>query len=254
MSTIGHESELISVGGLKAALQKLKTDKVDPKANVSETVSAISYNTADKKITKTINGNVTDVVSASTIVIDGGGITSHQDISGKADKSTTLAGYGITDAYTKDQTYTRTEINNLVTTPDQKYVTVANMSELPNPGAKDTIYRVGGNTFYTEYGWDGSAYIKLSEKHYDVDTTPVVNSEKLITSGGVFDKITTKSFVIPANATSWIDKTSLLKGKKVLMKSSVNGQFPIYDGGTDIRMGLYDHWVFYDFTNIQSTV
>lgn len=34
-------------------------------------------------------------------------ITSHQDISGKADKSTTLAGYGITNAYTKD------EIDNL---------------------------------------------------------------------------------------------------------------------------------------------
>ena len=33
-------------------------------------------------------------------------LTSHQDISGKADKATTLAGYGITDAYTK------TEISN----------------------------------------------------------------------------------------------------------------------------------------------
>lgn len=30
-------------------------------------------------------------------------ITAHQDISGKADKSTTLAGYGITNAYTKDE-------------------------------------------------------------------------------------------------------------------------------------------------------
>ena len=39
---------------------------------------------------------------------DNGYLTEHQDISGKADKATTLGGYGITDAYTK------TEIDSLV--------------------------------------------------------------------------------------------------------------------------------------------
>ena len=34
---------------------------------------------------------------------DSGFLTRHQDISGKADKATTLAGYGITDAYTKSE-------------------------------------------------------------------------------------------------------------------------------------------------------
>lgn len=33
---------------------------------------------------------------------------------GKADKATTLAGYGITDAYTKTETYTQTEVNALL--------------------------------------------------------------------------------------------------------------------------------------------
>ena len=33
---------------------------------------------------------------------DSGYLTQHQDISGKADKATSLAGYGITDAYDKD--------------------------------------------------------------------------------------------------------------------------------------------------------
>ena len=37
-----------------------------------------------------------------------GYLTQHQDISGKADKATSLSGYGITDAYTK------TEINTMV--------------------------------------------------------------------------------------------------------------------------------------------
>ena len=35
--------------------------------------------------------------------------------SGKADKATTLAGYGITDAYTKTETYTQDEVNALLT-------------------------------------------------------------------------------------------------------------------------------------------
>lgn len=34
-------------------------------------------------------------------------------LSTKANKSTTLSGYGITDAYTKDETYTQAEINTL---------------------------------------------------------------------------------------------------------------------------------------------
>ena len=32
----------------------------------------------------------------------------------KADKATTLSGYGITDAYTKGETYSRTEINDAI--------------------------------------------------------------------------------------------------------------------------------------------
>ena len=117
MATTGHESEAINVQGLKASLQKLKTDHID----------------------------------------------------GKADEATTLAGYGITDAYTK------TEVNGLVDTPHQNYVTVAATSQtaaatdvLPASGqAADTIYRVsnwdgsansGAGAFdatcYSEYAWD----------------------------------------------------------------------------------------------------
>ena len=63
----------------------------------------------------------------SELTNDSGFLTSHQDISGKADKSNTLSGYGITDAYTKTEVdnalntkanasnvYTKTETNNLI--------------------------------------------------------------------------------------------------------------------------------------------
>lgn len=96
----------------------------------------------------------------------------------KADKATTLAGYGIQDAYTKSETYTKTEVNGLVDTPHQNYVTVQATSQttaatdvLPASGqAADTIYRVsnwdgssnnGAGSFdvtkYSEYAWDDAS-------------------------------------------------------------------------------------------------
>ena len=149
-----------SLGLADTAIQQHQD--ISGKADKSSTVSTVAYDTTSKKITKTINGTTTDVVSASTLKTDmgltkndvglgnvgnfkavstaasqgltsteksnaraniGAGtgtitgitmngsskgtsgvvdlgtvITSHQDISGKADAATTLAGYGITDA------------------------------------------------------------------------------------------------------------------------------------------------------------
>ena len=87
----------------------------------------------------------------------------------KADKATTLAGYGITNAYTK------TEVNDLVDTPHQNYVTVQTYSDLPATGSADTIYRVSSYdgsvpevnvTKYSEYAWSTSLsqYIFLCVK------------------------------------------------------------------------------------------
>ena len=48
--------------------------KTQAEINASDTVSNVTYDTTNKKITKTIKGSTTDVVTASTIVTDGGGI------------------------------------------------------------------------------------------------------------------------------------------------------------------------------------
>ena len=77
------------------------------------------------------------------------------------------------DVYTKTETYTKTEVNGLVDTPHQEYVTVDAFANLPATGSKDTIYRVSnynGSTsqvdasVYSEYAWDGSQYIFLCVK------------------------------------------------------------------------------------------
>jgi hypothetical protein len=63
---------------------------ISGKADKSSTVSTVSYDATNKKIQKTINGITTDVVTAATIVTDGGGLTSHQNI--KTINSTSLVG------------------------------------------------------------------------------------------------------------------------------------------------------------------
>ena len=77
------------------------------------------------------------------------------------------------DRYTKSETYTKTEVNGLVDTPHQEYVTVDAYANLPATGGKDTIYRVSnynGSTsqvdasVYSEYAWDGSQYVFLCVK------------------------------------------------------------------------------------------
>lgn len=62
---------------------------------------------ADQTVLDTVSGKVDANETA---------ITSLQD--GKADKATTLAGYGITDAYKKTETYTQTEVDAKLTWAD----------------------------------------------------------------------------------------------------------------------------------------
>lgn len=67
--------------------------------------------------------------------------------------------------------YSKTEVNELVSTPHQNYVTVATYSELPASGSTDTIYRISNYDgtqveagVYSEYAWSGSAYVFLAAK------------------------------------------------------------------------------------------
>lgn len=109
------------------------------------------------------------------------------------------------DVYTKDETYSKNQLNNLITTPDQEFVTVTATDEitdvtdlLPAQGEADTIYRVGNwdghdedtpydTTCYSEYAWDGIQYVCLDVKHPGIDETPTKSSSNLVESGGVYD-------------------------------------------------------------------
>ena len=67
------EAVQTSLGLADSAIQSHQD--ISGKADKSATVSSVSYDTTNKKITKTINGTTSDVVTAAKIVTDGGGIT-----------------------------------------------------------------------------------------------------------------------------------------------------------------------------------
>lgn len=119
-------------------------------------------------------------------------------INGKADKATTLSGYGIADAYTKDETYTRTEADSAISTAVKQaiagvYVVKGSVAfaSLPTTGMEagwvynisdaftttagfvegaGKSYPAGTNVVYTAEGWDAlpgtydfSGYLKAED-------------------------------------------------------------------------------------------
>ena len=95
-------------------------------------------------------------------------IATKKDLENKADKATTLAGYGITDAYTKE------EINTKFGSVYHVKGSVATYDDLPDDATVGDVYNIldsGAN-----YVWTGTEWDKLSET---VDLSDYVTKEEL---------------------------------------------------------------------------
>ena len=155
----------------------------------------------------TIRSNATAGKSASDTIATYGDIvthdadeflTEHQDISGKADKATTLSGYGITDAYTK------TEIDGKLTGAMHYKGTVATVDALPSSGnTKGDVYNVTSTG--DNYAWDGSAWDKLSGV---VDLSGYVQTSRKING-----KALTGDITLSASDVSAVPTTRKVNGK-----------------------------------------
>ena len=89
------------------------TTKLAPYALIANTISSETFEGFKTTNTGAINDAKQAGLDASAA------LNEYKDtvttaLSGKADKATTLAGYGITDAYTKSETYTKTEVGDLI--------------------------------------------------------------------------------------------------------------------------------------------
>ena len=118
------------------------------------------------------------------------------DFNNKADKATTLGGYGITDAYTKGEIDSK--ISNVYEIKGSS--TVANLPTNPEVGdvyniidsgtitGTEIVLSTGDNVVYTSDGWDKlSATIDLSgyQEKLTFDNTPTADSTNPVTSEGI---------------------------------------------------------------------
>ena len=102
-------------------------------------------------------------------------------IAGKANKATTLAGYGITDAYTK------TEVDNKITGVYRYKGSVATVSALPANASVGDVYNVESDGM--NYAWDGTKWDELGGSVDLTDYYTKTQTDTLL--GGKADKSTT---------------------------------------------------------------
>lgn len=170
-------AELNYVDGVTSNIQT----QLNNKADASSSVSTVAY--GSNKITKTINGDTTDVVTAATIVTDGGGILSSTigaasgvcplDSNQKV-PAANLPSYvdDVVEAYPRtgqtrlSSTWLATEsASGTVITPESGviYVLMTTVTfidpDASSSHSTDTITWPAG----TEFRWGGTSYVKIND-------------------------------------------------------------------------------------------
>ena len=185
-----------------AAQKKQARENLGVTASSDLATVATSGSYTDLKNTPVIPSKVSQLSN------DAGYLTTHQDISGKADKL---------------NTYTKTEVNNLITSPDSNVVIV---STLPQTGTANTIYRVPGTDSYKEYGWDGSKFVLLATKNTGIDDEPVEDSQNFVRSGGVYEAIDKVNRIVNTYTAVTFGTSDFTGGYYELNVSKPNGPSP----------------------------
>lgn len=173
------ENELIAAVGTGGSVDTRITNAVTAEQTRAEGVES----TLDGKITaeQTRAANAENALDGRVDTLEeavgtGGSVDSR--ITSAVATETSRAQKAEANRYTKNEIYTKEEVNNLITTPNQEYVSVTATDQttavtdvLPAIGLADTVYRVGNwdgtqynDSVFSEYAWNGSAYIKLSTK------------------------------------------------------------------------------------------
>ena len=164
-----------------------------------------------------MNGKIVSSIGEADL---GTVITEHQDITGKADKATTLLGYGITDAYTK------TEVNNLIPSLDglatEEYVNNYHDATKQDKLTAGKDITIENNVISNTYSFDDTEIlVDISDLQNDVqnlqteivkkanttevsnalatkqdtlifDSVPTLNSKHPVYSNGIKESIDTK--------------------------------------------------------------
>lgn len=180
----------VGTGGSVDSKIETAIQDLDSSIAATSNQAIASVTVTDGKIT---NSTKITVPTNTNQLTNGAGFQTASDvssaISGKADSATTLAGYGITDAYTQAQTQAyvtglgyqtasdvSTAISNAITTVMDYKGTKATVSALPTTGNKNgDVWHVTEDN--GEYAWDGNAWQELGTA---VDLSGYVEDSDLV--------------------------------------------------------------------------
>ena len=191
------EKKFVGADALSELSTKVKTE-LDKKTNKAGSLTNVSYDTANKKFTKTTQGAhdpvTTDIVSTSTLKTDMGIADFDGTFNSLKSKPTTISGYGITDA--KVQNSTVTIGSNSVTALTQDDVSSTYDSSGTSPVDGKAVAAALGTLDVESVGGAGK-YIsaisetdgKISATAETMDSTPTSSSTKAVTSDGIYEYV-----------------------------------------------------------------
>ena len=155
-----------------AANAKAVTDEASAREQadkaITDTIGAVAEGKTIVKMIEEAEAAAKSAIptNVSEFTNDAGYLTEHQDISDKADKATTLAGYGITDAYTQS------EVNNLIS--GITHFTTQVVTEISDVTQPNVLYliksaTIEGNDNYDEYLFiEGMGAVKIGDTTTDL--------------------------------------------------------------------------------------
>ena len=169
---LGAKADSTSLGTLALKSAVSKTELATPLANDIDAKATTTY-VNDQLATKATVSSVTAL---------------SETVEGKADAATTIAGYGITDAYTK------TEVDGMVAGTFHFRGEKSAYNQLPTDAKEGDVWQVGDK----EYAWDGDSWVELGfnvdlsayAKTADVAATyaTITNLNKKANSADVYTK------------------------------------------------------------------
>ena len=187
---------------------------------------------------------IAGAVNAADLVLPGADYTTESAdiataVNGKADKATTLSGYGITDAYNKGEVdgFVSTLNGNISAKADQTYVDTelgkkANSSDVYTKGEVDAALGTKANVsdVYTKTevdGFvstlDGNISAKADQTYVDTELGKKANSSDVYTKGEVDAALGTKADVSDVYTKTEVDNQNSLQDGKIANNTTAIG-------------------------------
>jgi hypothetical protein len=169
--TMTQTDNLLSGKADKDDLGSLATKSTVAKADLA---TALSSELDAKATTASVNSSLDLKADKSALE------TLTTTVNGKADKADTLAGYGITNAYTK------TEVDGMVAGTFHFRGEKSAYNQLPTDAKEGDVWQVGDK----EYAWDGDSWVELG---FNVDLSAYAKSADVASTYATITEVNKKA-------------------------------------------------------------